>query len=242
MLERILVDETEIDLLTLGLPNEEDPEEVEPEETNSAGIPKSKPRNYVDKEELTAALRVWKRQYDENKVAGLEPPRVPEYIGGCILAIATNMASKFNFRGYSFKEDMIGNACVNCLIYLHNFNPDAPTRSGAPNPFWYLSRQCHNVFTKNIEYEARQQYYKYKAFALLSSMTDMLGEEEMADYKDAGGGVAIQEMINDFHTKVSSYEDKQTAKRKKGQVEPEPEIDGEVSEPSPVSGLLEFME
>lgn len=231
-----IIDEIDIENLSIGEP-------VEPEARIVDGevIPASKNRYYIDKAELTAALRVWKRQYDENKAQGLDSPQVSEYIGKCILDIATNMASKFNFRGYSFKDDMIGNACLNVLIYLHNFNPDAPTRSGVPNPFWYISRQCHNVFTKNIEYEARQQYFKYKAFSLLDSMRDMMGETDLGDHQESSDAT-IQDMFNDFNAKVSAYEDKQKKKRDKGKVKAAEEDGVDETESQNTGGLMEFLQ
>jgi len=228
MHSREVISESQIDTLTFpGTP-------PEPEESTVEAVTK-KERYYIDKKQLTQALRDWKAQIAEAEANGTEPPRVSEYIGKCILDIAKNMSNKFNFRGYSFKDDMVGDACINALTYLHNFNPDAPTRSGEPNPFWYISLTCHNTFTKCIEREARQQYYKYKAFELLGSMSDMLGDEDLSDLQESGNA-SIQEMYNDFNSKVSTYEAKHLKKSKgrKKKTTDEP-----VQEPG---GLLEFLE
>ena len=201
----------------------------------TVGTGRKNPRHYVDNKKLSQSLKEWKIEVLASRAAGDMDPPVSEYVGDCILKIAKNMANKFNFRGYSYVEDMVGDACLNVLSYIHNFNHEAKTRSGEPNAFWYISLTCHNAFTKRIQTEHRQQYYKYKMFELLGSMSDMLGEEDLGDLQESGNA-SIQEMYNDFMGKVSTYEDKHSKKTKgkKGKVE--------LDEVEPSGGLLEFME
>ena len=42
---------------------------------------------------------------------GLEPPVANNYIGQAIILIATNIATKFNFKTYTWKDEMIGDRC-----------------------------------------------------------------------------------------------------------------------------------
>lgn len=204
--------------------------------TDPVGTGKKNPKHYVDNKKLSQSLKEWKEVVIAERAAGREDPPVSEYIGECILKIAKNMANKFNFRGYSYVEDMVGDACVNVLSYIHNFNHLAVTRSGEPNAFWYISLTCHNAFTKRILTEHRQQYYKLKMFELLSSMTDMLGEEDLGELQESGNA-SIQEMYNDFHAKVSSYEEKHKTKAKKGK-----KAKAAIEDDGPAGGLLDFME
>lgn len=230
---------TELEIDTLRFPGSVDEEPIE-ELSSAEVIPKKNPKHYVDNKALSAAMKEWKAAWNLAKAEGKEPPAVGEFgavgefIGKCILDIATNMANKFNFRRYSYKDEMIADACLNVLTYIHNFNPFAPTRSGEPNAFWYISMTCHNAFTKRILSEHRQQYYKYKSFEMLASMSDMLGDEDLAEHQESGTQ-SIQEMYNDFLGKASAYEQKYAKKNKKDNSEES------VPEEKPGS-LSEFME
>lgn len=204
--------------------------------TDTPDIGKKTPKHYVDNKLLSKELTKWKQSLVDARATGAEDPPVSEYIGECILKIAKNMANKFNFRGYSYVEEMVGDACVNVLSYIHNFNHLAPTRSGEPNAFWYISLACHNAFTKRILTEHRQQYYKYKMFELLGSMTDLLGEEDLSELQESGNA-SIQEMYEDFHAKVATYETKHSTKAKKGKKKV-----AVLEEEEPSGGLLDFME
>ena len=57
-------------------------------------------RNYVNNPDLLAALIDYKALCKEAEDAGDRNPQVPEYIGKCILLIATRLATKPNFSGY----------------------------------------------------------------------------------------------------------------------------------------------
>ena len=83
-------------------------------------------RNYVNNPDLLQALIDYRNLCKEAEDAGDKNPQVPEYIGKCILLIATRLATKPNFSGYSYKEEMISDGIENCLQYIHNFDPDAP--------------------------------------------------------------------------------------------------------------------
>ena len=81
-------------------------------------------RNYVNNPDLLQALIDYKALCKEAEDAGDKNPQVPEYIGKCILLIATRLATKPNFSGYSYKEEMISDGIENCLQYIHNFDPE----------------------------------------------------------------------------------------------------------------------
>ena len=64
-------------------------------------------RNYVNNADFLEALIAYKKACTEAEDAGDEKPRCPDYIGKCIYQIATRLATKPNFSGYSYKDDMI---------------------------------------------------------------------------------------------------------------------------------------
>ena len=115
-------------------------------------------RNYVNNPDLLAAVVAYRTLCNEAEDAGENKPQVPEYIGKCILLIGTRLATKPNFSGYSYKEEMISDGIENCLQYLHNFDPEK-----SQNPFAYFTQIIWFAFLRRIQKEKKQTYIKFKA-------------------------------------------------------------------------------
>jgi DNA-directed RNA polymerase specialized sigma24 family protein len=90
---------------------------------------------YVKNKDLLPEIR----KYKATKV-------ISDELGSMILQIARNYSNKGNFANYTWKEDMIGDAVLTCVTYLHNFNPDK-----SKNPFAYITTICHNAFLNFIK-------------------------------------------------------------------------------------------
>lgn len=174
--------------------------------------------HYVDNIALSENLAQWIYRRREAAAAGKPVPDLPNNIGGDILKIAVNYAKKHNFNGYSFKEEMIGDAVENVLRYIGNYNPDAVTRSGKPNAFGYVSRTVHHAFTRRIQSEERQAYYKVKSFEL-SGGSDMFEGEDHETLAEMGveDPHSIQ---SDFMSRIYDYERKQKDRANKD-IDPE---------------------
>lgn len=115
-------------------------------------------RNYVNNKDLLDALVKYKKDSREAEDAGDERPRVPDYIGTCIFQIATRLATKPNFSGYSYKEDMISDGIENCLLYIMNFNEEK-----SQNPFAYFTQIIWYAFLRRIAKEKKQMYIRFKS-------------------------------------------------------------------------------
>jgi len=113
--------------------------------------------HYIDNERFFDEMCKWKKEYDENKEKGLDPPRLTEYIGQCFLDIATNLARKENFMNYPYKEEMISDGVENCVMYCYNFNPEK-----SKNPFSYFTQIIYFAFLRRIDKEKKQTYTKYE--------------------------------------------------------------------------------
>lgn len=59
-----------------------------------------KSNHYVDDKKFTAEVSVWAEQARDALEVGDDPPRMTEYMGKCLLDIATNMSNRANFVGY----------------------------------------------------------------------------------------------------------------------------------------------
>lgn len=161
----------------------------------------AKKRNYVNNPDLLKALIDYRQECKEAEDAGDITPQVPEYVGKCIYMIATRLATKPNFSGYSYKDDMISDGIENCLQYIHNFDPDKSS-----NPFAYFTQIIWYAFLRRIHKEKKQMYIKFK------SSQHMITEAEISDSSDVSITMSQPpEYINDF---IKDYEDKINSKKK----------------------------
>lgn len=159
--------------------------------------------NYVDNKKLFNVLVKYRKLRAKRKT----PPPIPDYVGECVLKIATRLANKPNFSGYSFREDMIGDAVENCLLYLYNFDPKK-----SQNPFAYFTQIIHYAFIRRIEREKKDVYKKYKyALQQMHNRQDhSTPEGESFDIKDPAW--ASYDNVHDF---IRTFEEKHFRPRQK---------------------------
>ena len=65
-------------------------------------IEKKKPVHYIDNERFIAEIRKYKKLCAKAEAGGDDKPIIPNYLGECILKIATKMANRPNFINYSY--------------------------------------------------------------------------------------------------------------------------------------------
>lgn len=107
---------------------------------------------YVTNEELVPEIVEFKR----TKV-------MSERLGDMIIQIATNYSKKGSFFGYTWKDDMVSDAVLTCMKYLHNFDPDKEDEKGIkmkPNPFAYITIICHRAFLTYIKKQNKHSKIK----------------------------------------------------------------------------------
>lgn len=157
----------------------------------------AKKRNYVNNKDLLAALIDYRDKCAEADNSGDPMPQVPEYIGKCIMMIAQRLATRPNFSGYMYKEEMISDGIENCLQYIRNFNPDK-----SQNPFAYFTQIIWYAFLRRISKEKKQMYIKFKASQRQmheNEVFDSMGQEVtgnlLPDY--------ISDFIGDFEAKLN---------------------------------------
>lgn len=134
--------------------------------------------NYIDNKKLYTEMVKYINQVNEAKEKGIPKEKWPvinDYIGKSVYDIAINLARKSNFSGYSYKDDMIGDAIENCLMYIHNFNPDKSN-----NPFAYFTQIMYYAFLRRIGKEQKQQYIRQKSMiesVTMNTVADMAAED-----------------------------------------------------------------
>lgn len=112
--------------------------------------------NYVDNEKLLREVKRYK-----------ETGCKSEELGEMILLIATKYAEKGSFAGYSWKDDMICEAVLTCLKYMHNFDVEKEKA----NPFAYFSKVIHNAFLNFISKQKKHSSIKDVCYKNLEFLT-----------------------------------------------------------------------
>jgi hypothetical protein len=113
--------------------------------------------HYVNNADFLKALIEYRQLKIDAQQEGKDKPIVSNYIGECILKIATHLSYKPNFINYSYRDDMILDGVENCIQYIDNFDP---TKSS--NPFAYFTQIIYYAFLRRIAKEKKQSYIKGK--------------------------------------------------------------------------------
>lgn len=151
---------------------------------------------YVDKQKLYQSLSDYYYAYHHAKKHNTPQPRIPDYVGECILLIAENFAKKPSYSQYPFVEDMIGDAVENCVMYIHNFNPEKSNQ-----PFSYITQIVYYAFLRRIMKEKKYLATKFKAI-LNANLTSVASGQQDHDTLNYGieiqQGEAVEEYISRF--------------------------------------------
>ena len=163
-------------------------------------------RNYVNNKDLLASLIEYQKLCKEAEDSGDEKPRVPNYIGECIFQIANRLATKPNFSGYSYKEDMISDGIENCLQYIHNFDPEKSS-----NPFAYFTQIIWYAFLRRIQKEKKQMYIRFKSSQSMLAIggTYDSGFEDVSVHLNTSADY-MNSFIEDFEDKLDKSKVKKT--------------------------------
>lgn len=159
-------------------------------------------RNYVNNKDLLEALIAYQKQCKEAEDAGDELPRVPDYVGTCIFQIATRLATKPNFSGYSYKDDMISDGIENCLLYINNFNPEK-----SQNPFAYFTQIIWYAFLRRIAKEKKQMYIRFKSSQNMIAAGETYSGEDITLHLNTAADY-MNNFIEDFEDKLVKDKEK----------------------------------
>ncbi len=107
---------------------------------------------YINNSDFTSAVSVWKENLIKN---GSET--IPHFVADCFLKIVTRYSNKLNFSGYTYIEDMRGDALLACVKYAHNFNP-----LKSQNAFAYFTTIVHNSFLQYLKKEKHFTNFRFK--------------------------------------------------------------------------------
>ena len=135
---------------------------------------------YVNNADFLAAIKEHKLKIKTAEEQGLEPPQVSNYIGECILKIATHLSYKHNFINYTYKDEMILDGVENCIHYVNNFDPDKGS-----NPFAYFTTITYYAFIRRITKEKKQSYIKNEMIKNMPfDMFELQAHDEEGHYQN----------------------------------------------------------
>lgn len=162
--------------------------------------------HYVNNADFLKALIQYKKDCRKAKRENLKKPRIPEYVGKCLMLIAENLSHKPNFISYSFRDEMIADAIENCIMYFDNFDPKK-----SKNPFAYFTQIIYFAFLRRIHKEKKQLYVKYKS----TEQIGVLDEYEQFELEETGGTTKQFEMYDNISEFIQNYEQSKLLKKKK---------------------------
>lgn len=137
--------------------------------------------HYVNNAEMLDAIKQYKADIETARANGQEDPRIPEYIGECILKIATRLSHKANFINYSYRDDMILDGIENCMQCINSFDP-----SKSSNPFSYFTQVIYFAFLRRIAKEKKQSYIRGKLIQDMAFESfELQDHDDDADFKNA---------------------------------------------------------
>lgn len=171
-----------------------------------------KTKNYVNNRDFHNAIVEYHKKKVEALEEGREVPRMPDYIGQCIMSIAKKFATKPSFANYSFKEEMIEDGIENCLLYFDGYNPHRKDSEGnpiPPNPFAYFTTIIKNSFLRRIGTEERKRYVLYKSFVENYDFNSLVD-----DNNNSLISPKMSDNMNSFMAKFEKKEEERKRKRK----------------------------
>jgi DNA-directed RNA polymerase specialized sigma24 family protein len=160
-------------------------------------------RHYVNNKDFYEAMVKYKAECKLAEEAGKSKPRVPRYVGECLMMICNKLSTKPNFMSYSYRDEMIADGIENCLASVDNFDPDKSI-----NPFAYFTQIAWNAFIRRITKEKKQAYIKHKNFENSGIMDELL--------QSGGEGYSSNMKHNPYSDDIiRNFEDKLTKNTKR---------------------------
>lgn len=163
--------------------------------------------HYVNNPDFLQALIDHKEKCSIAQSEGKPKPMISNYIGECILKIATHLSYKPNFINYSYRDDMILDGVENCIQYIDNFDP-----AKSSNPFAYFTQIIYYAFLRRIAKEKKQSYIKGKLIQDMPFEAFEVQEGDDAEYHNA-----YLDFMQSNQTFDDTFMERKKEKRKKKQ-------------------------
>ena len=124
--------------------------------------------NYTTNEQIL-------RELSEYKKTG----EMSEELGVIIIKIMKGLASKGNFYGYTWKDDMVAEGILTTVKYLKNFDPEK-----SQNPFAYITKIGYMAFIAYIKKQKKHCEIKKICYEFHEQKMEGNYKEQNIDYTD----------------------------------------------------------
>lgn len=112
--------------------------------------------NYVDNDTFCNAVVDWKLKCEIALEEGQPKPTMPDVIGFAILRIADGLSRRYNFRNYTYIDEMREDAIYMAIRAVKNYDP---RKSNNNNAFGYFNRVIWTAMVTRIKVE-KEEYEK----------------------------------------------------------------------------------
>lgn len=112
--------------------------------------------NYVDNDTFCNAVVDWKLKCEIAAELGEPKPMMPDVIGIAILKIADGLSRRYNFRNYTYIDEMREDAIYMAIRSVKNYDP---RKSNNNNAFGYFNRVIWTAMVTRIKVE-KEEYEK----------------------------------------------------------------------------------
>lgn len=165
-----------------------------------------------DNERVISVLRDWIPARKKALQEGTELPKIPTFIALHVKRIVTNTSTRYNYREYPYRDDMISEAMTNILRYLHTFDVEhVGKRSGKINFFSWVTMCTDRSFSKKITTEEEHTYIKLRSFEDAGGFAALSDDPDFQPQNFAENtGITM-----DFRERIGRFEEKREAQRER---------------------------
>lgn len=149
--------------------------------------------NYIDKQELYDEIVRWQDAVAAACERGVEPPVMPDTIGRAIIEAAYGLGSRWNFKDYSWVEEMILDGIEDATKAVPKFDRNHPKK----NPFGFINFVIWRAFVTRIKSE--KMYHEFRRQMMLDETIDAYdrGEFDDGEFDLSKAGMIEQYTLNE---------------------------------------------
>lgn len=168
-----------------------------------------------DNERVIGILRDWIPARKKALADGTKLPKIPHHVASQVQTIIKNMSMRYNYRDYPFREDMVAEAVVNILRYLHTFDVSHVGKKGKINFFSWVTMCADRSFARKLNTEEEHNYIKLRSFedaGGFAALADDPDFQQQTFVDSTGIGMDFRERIGNFETKKETQRQKERQK------------------------------
>lgn len=168
-----------------------------------------------DNERVIDILRNWIPARKKALAEGTQLPMIPNYVAVQVQRIITKMSTRYNYRDYPFRDDMVSEAVVNILRYLHTFDVSHVGKKGKINFFSWVTMCADRSFARKLNIEEEHNYIKLRSFEEaggFAALADDPDFQQQTFVDSTGIGMDFRERIGNFEIKKEGQRQKEREK------------------------------